>query len=106
MKSRYKSTCPGCNQPIFKGDDIVKAGSGRWVHKICPVSNEEESYDDSAEELEPEIKVPKTVQCLRCGNQSFLKKRLHSVKLDNGDTLTSELFICEKCYFKMEFVVK
>lgn len=112
MKSRFNSICSGCKQKIFKGDEIIKAGSGSWVHKVCPVpkvddrfSPIEQSFESNGNELEgPEIPTLRVMQCLNCKNESFLQKRLHTITLDNGDKVTAKVYICEKCYYKMEFI--
>lgn len=112
MKSRFNSICPACKQKIFKGDEIIQAGSGRWVHKICPVPKvddrfsplEQTSESNGVELEEPEIPTLRSVQCLNCKNQSFLQKRFHTITLDNGEKVTATVYICEKCYYKMEFV--
>ena len=113
LKSRFDSTCPGCKQKIFKGDDIIQAGSGSWVHKICPIPKQdnrfeplEDSITKSDEEELPEIEIKplSTVKCINCQNQTFFQKRLHTTILDDGGKITTKVYICEKCYYKMEFV--
>ena len=114
LESKFKSKCPGCNEIIYPGDEIIQAGSGRWVHEHCPVVEDDDYQNDplirrKSEQikrslLHSKVDEDKPKKCLRCGNKSFLKKRLHTLTLDDGETFSIKLFICDKCFFVMQFI--
>lgn len=114
LESKFKSKCPGCNEIIYPGDEIIQAGSGRWVHEHCPVVGDDDYQNDplirrKSEQikrslLHSKVDEDKPKKCIRCGNKSFLKKRFHTLTLDDGETFTTKLFICDKCFFVMQFI--
>lgn len=116
MKSKFKSKCPACGEWIYEGDEIVKAGSGRWVHEYCPVVDDNNYQDDplirsKTEQvkrslLDAKLDEDRPKKCLKCGNKSFLKKRTQTIKLDDGETMIMKIFICDKCFYLMHFVEK
>jgi hypothetical protein len=54
--ARHKSMCPDCGDPIFPGEMIVPAGTGKskWVHDYCAermLGPEHEIDEDNQEQL-------------------------------------------------------
>ena len=116
MKSKFKSKCPGCNEIIYPGDEIIQAGSGSWVHEYCPVVGDDYYQNDpiirrKSEQikrslLHSKVDEDKPKKCTNCGNKSFLKKRLHTIKLDDGEVFSLKNFVCDRCFYVMHFVEK
>ena len=116
MESKYKSKCPSCGEFIYVGDEIVQAGSGRWVHEHCPVVTDNNYFQDPLVSpptkkihrsmLHAKIDLDKPKKCLNCGNKTFLTKRLETIVLDDGEKFTTKIFTCDKCFFIMRYVEK
>ena len=114
MQSKYKTKCTGCGEFIYPGDEIIKSASGQWVHEHCPVVDDNDYQDDplirrKSEQIRrsllySKIDEDKPKKCVNCGKKSFLKKRLNTVKLDDGETVTIKIFVCDSCFYVMEFV--
>ena len=116
MKSKFKSKCSGCGEFIYIDDEIVQAGSGRWVHEHCPVESGDDYFQDplvsSATKkihrsmLHAKVEKDKPKKCVSCGNKTFLTKRLETITLDDGEKFTTKLFVCDRCFFVMRYVEK
>ena len=101
---------------IYPGDEILQAGSGRWVHEHCPVVDDSDYQNDplirsKSEQvkrslLHSKIDEDKPKKCISCGNRSFLKKRIHTFTSDEKETYSTKVFICDKCFFVMQFIEK
>ena len=113
VQSKINSQCQQCNSPIEIGDEIIRVANGIWAHEQCENPQQEKENNEISNEekftrnlLESKIERERTVNCVSCNGNSFLKPKLETMVLDDGDTLTKKIFICHNCSYIMQFVEK
>jgi hypothetical protein len=115
MQSKFKTKCPECGEFIQIGMEIVKTENSLWVHEHCLRHDDNDDY--LTDPLIPSVTKPiprsiihskldsdKPKKCVNCGNKSFLKKRINTITLDDGERFTTRIYTCDKCFFIMRFV--
>jgi len=114
LKSKLKSECKNCSKEINVGDEIVRVDNGVWIHDKCALNFEKhmENQDSPKVEesneilLESKVNMSKSFKCVNCQGDSFLESMTETSVLDEGKALIKKLYICQNCFYIMQFAEK
>ena len=111
MQSSLEAKCQMCRQKINIGDEIVRVASGIWIHEYCneKSSEAENNQDASIQDLNKKLLESKTdrlksLSCIYCDKDTFMKSKIETAALDDGTIITKKLYPCYTCGHIMEFI--